>query len=190
MVNPISAAPIFVDLTRGREERRRQVAIKACLTALIALALFASAGAAIFAFFGITVPAFQIVGGLIFTLSSIKELTGETHAKEGSASAGMDPAVVPIGIPLIAGAGAISTVMMLAGQAQGKLHQAALGTAILLNIAATLIVLLAAPFIVRRMGASGQEIMAKIMALLTAVIGVQFILDGATTVVKELMKVS
>lgn len=188
MVNPVSAAPIFVELTRRQESRRRQVAIRACLAAGAAMLLFATAGGAIFTFFGITVPAFKIVGGLIFTIGSIRELTGEHQPREAVATEGNDPAVVPIGIPLIAGAGALSTVMMLAGQARGHMHQLALGGAILANVLLTLVIFFAAPFIVRRLGENGQEIMGKVMALLTAVIGVQFILDGGTEVISELIR--
>lgn len=186
MVNPVSAAPIFVDLTKHQEELRRRIAIRACLTALATLALFATAGGAIFTFFGITVPAFKIVGGLIFTISSIKELEGGRNRDQEAVEG--DPAVVPIGIPLIAGAGAISTVMVLAGQARATPHQIALAIAIGLNILATLVVFLLAPQLVRKMGPSGREIMSKVMALLTAVIGVQFIIDGGTAVIADLMK--
>jgi len=187
MVNPISAAPIFVELTRSHAERRRQMAIKACLAAAAALFLFATAGGAIFSFFGITVAAFKIVGGLIFTIGSVRELLGDAAEKSAGEDRMADPSIVPIGIPLIAGAGAISTVMMLSGQARDRLHQAALLGAIGANIIAALIVLLLAPTIVRRLGHSGQEILSKVMALLTAVIGVQFILDGSTMVITQLM---
>jgi multiple antibiotic resistance protein len=188
MVNPVSAAPIFVDLTKRQQERRRQIAIRSSLAAAAALFLFATAGGAIFSFFGITVPAFQIVGGLIFTISSIKELEGGRSREQDQPLEEADPAIVPIAIPLIAGAGALSTVMMLAGQAKGHLHQIALGSAIALNIIATLVVFLLAPTVVKKMGHAGQEIMSKVMALLTAVIGVQFIIDGGTTVIAELVK--
>ncbi|PYQ36240.1 MAG: hypothetical protein DMF55_05530, partial [Acidobacteria bacterium] len=69
VINPISAAPIFVALTLGSRDRRR-AAFRACLTAAVVLAVFAAAGGAIFSFFGITVPAFQIAGGILFTLMS------------------------------------------------------------------------------------------------------------------------
>lgn len=188
MVNPISAAPIFVELTRSHADRRRQMAIKACLAAAAALFLFATAGGAIFTFFGITVAAFKIVGGLIFTIGSVRELLGDAAERSAGEDMTADPSIVPIGIPLIAGAGAISTVMMLSGQARDRLHQVALMGAIGLNIVMALVVLLLAPTIVKRLGHSGQEILSKVMALLTAVIGVQFILDGASMVLMELMK--
>ncbi|MBI1757302.1 MAG: MarC family protein [Fimbriimonas ginsengisoli] len=188
MVNPISAAPIFVELTRGQERARRRTAWRASLTALTALILFATAGGAIFSFFGITVPAFQIVGGLLFSISSIRALQGLREGGDEHVEEGADPSVVPIGIPLIAGAGAISTVMVLAGQAPGRMHQVALAAAILANIALTLMILLAAPSVVARISPSAQNVISKIMGLLTAVIGVQFIINGGTAVIVELMR--
>ena len=76
MVNPISAAPVFVQMTHAQAERRKVTATRASLAAFVALVLFATAGGAVFAFFGITVPAFHIAGGLLFTLSSLRTLQG------------------------------------------------------------------------------------------------------------------
>jgi multiple antibiotic resistance protein len=99
VINPISAAPIFVAMT----------------AAAAVMAVFAAAGGAIFAFFGITVPAFQIAGGVIFAAISVRTLqNGEKEAYVGESA---DPSIVPLGIPVIAGPGAITTVMVLVGQA-------------------------------------------------------------------------
>jgi multiple antibiotic resistance protein len=189
VINPISAAPIFVGLTEGTPERRRSAAVRACVASLIVLAIFAAAGGFIFSFFGITVPAFQIAGGLLFTLMSIRTLQ-DGDDKELPDEEKADPSIVPIGIPTIAGPGAISTVMVLVGQAQDAMHRAALGAAIGANILLTLVILLAAPSIVARIGATGQRIVAKIMGLITAVIGIQFIINGVTAVLTEILKTS
>jgi multiple antibiotic resistance protein len=188
MINPISAAPMFVSLTKTRARQRKRTAFKASITALITLGLFATAGGAILSFFGITVPAFQIAGGILFLISSLRVLQGMPEHEGTENDGGLDPAVVPIGIPLIAGAGSISTVMVLEGQARTNLDQVALGGAILINAVLTLIILLAAPKLVSRLGDSGQSVMSKIMGLLTAVIGVQFILNGIGTVILGLMR--
>ncbi len=189
VINPISAAPIFVMLTEGRDKpARRRVALRASLAALLTLALFAAAGGAIFAFFGITVPAFQIAGGVLFTAMSLRTLReGREDVPEDEAARG-DPSIVPLGIPLIAGPGAISTVMVLIGQAQSGAARLALGAALLLNIALTLLILLAAPAIVAAIGETGQKIVAKIMGLITVVIGIQFVINGATTVIVSILK--
>jgi multiple antibiotic resistance protein len=188
IINPISAAPIFVTLTDGPGIDRKKSAWRTSLSAGLTLALFAVAGGAIFAFFGITVAAFQIAGGILFLLMSIQALLSDKPdtVEEGPNQA--DPSIVPLGIPLIAGPGAISTVMVLVGQARDTFHRVALAGAITLNIVLTLFVLLLSPWIVRKMGATGQRIVAKVMGLITAVIGVQFIINGSTTVVTEILK--
>lgn len=186
VVNPIAAAPIFVALTKGSEAgQRRSVAIRATATALAAMLLFSLAGSAIFTFFHITVPAFQIAGGILFLMMAIKALEG-TDEREAEITPG-DPAVVPLGIPLIAGAGALSTVTVLAGQAPGAMHRLALGGAITLTALVTLAVLLAAPLVVGKLGVAGQTIISKLMGLLEAVIGVQFMINGVSTIVLDLI---
>jgi multiple antibiotic resistance protein len=157
------------------------------MAAALILGIFALAGGAIFAFFGITLPAFQIAGGILFTSIGLSTLREDDHADErAEATTGtrsrQDPSIVPLGMPLIAGPGAISTVMVLVGQARDGGHRIALALAIAANILLTLVFLLAAPALVRRIGPTGQRIVSKIMGLITAVIGVQFVLNGVETV--------
>jgi multiple antibiotic resistance protein len=187
IINPISAAPIFVAMTDGNREGRRKSAWTVSMASGLTLGLFALAGGAIFAFFGITVPAFQIAGGLLFTLMSIGPLLkGDDDVVEDKKPA--DPSIVPLAIPMIAGPGAISTVMVLVGQAQDPSRRLALGVAIGINIVLTLITLLLSPLIVRKLGNNGQRISAKVFALITAVIGIQFIINGGTTVFVDILK--
>ena len=186
IINPISAAPIFVAMTQGGIDRRK-TAWRTSISAGITLAIFAAMGGAIFAFFGITVPAFQIAGGILFTLISVQTLmNGKEEISEDDA--GSDPSIVPLGIPMIAGPGAISTVMVLIGQAQDGFRLFALGAAILVNIILTLWILLASPWIVRRLGVTGQKITAKVMGLITLVIGVQFVINGSASVFTAILK--
>ena len=186
VINPISAAPVFVALTPGfSPAARRRAALRASAAAAAVLALFALAGGAIFNFFGITVPAFQIAGGLLFTLMGIRTLqTGREEVEDPEEHP--DPSIVPLGIPLIAGPGAISTVMVLVGQASHSGHRAALAGAIAANVLLTVVILFLAPAIVAWLGLTGQKIVSKIMGLLTAVIGVQFILNGLGTFLRGL----
>lgn len=190
VINPIEAAPIFVMLTAGRPEERHRAALKACLAAAVILAVFAAAGGAIFAFFGITLPAFQIAGGILFTIMGMSTLQQDEPESRAAAATRGDPSVVPIGMPLIAGPGAISTVMVLVGQARDGFHRLALAGAIAANIVLTLAILLAAPWLVSRIGETGQRIVSKIMGLIAAVIGVQFVLNGIETVALAILKAS
>ena len=187
VINPISAAPIFVEATRRFPKQRHSIAVRACLAAAVILAVFAAAGGAIFSFFGITVPAFQIAGGMLFTIISLREVQGERHVPSEDDDAS-DPSVVPLGIPVIAGPGAISAVMVLIGQTQSGVQRAALGAAIAANIVLTLLILLAAPAIVSKIGETGQRIVSKIMGLITAVIGIQFVLNGISSVLTDIIR--
>ena len=186
IINPISTAPIFVALTGGGIDRKK-TAWRTSISAGITLAVFAAMGGAIFSFFGITVPAFQIAGGILFTLMSVQTLLNGKQEVTEEAD-GSDPSIVPLGIPMIAGPGAISTVMVLVGQAQDAFRLIALGTAIFVNIVLTLVILLASPWIVRTLGITGQKITAKIMGLITLVIGVQFVINGSVAVFTEILK--
>ncbi len=188
VINPVEAAPIFVSLTAGRPQERRRAALKACLAAAVILAVFAATGGAIFSIFGITLPAFQIAGGILFTIMGLTTLHTDDHEPRAAGPSRGDPSVVPIGMPLIAGPGAISTVMVLVGQARDGFHRAALALAIALNIILTLAILLAAPWLVARIGENGQRIVSKIMGLICAVIGVQFVLNGVETVALAILR--
>lgn len=189
VVNPISGAPVFVSLTAHlRHAERQRAAVRAVLTGLATLAIFSAAGGAIFSFFGITVPAFQITGGILFALMSLRALEhGHEEVPETSAP-GRDPSIVPVGIPLIAGPGAISTVMVLVGQAGGASHRLALAGALVATLSVTLAILLAAPAITRRLGETGMKITNKVMALITAVIGIQFVINGTTAVAVQILR--
>ena len=188
VINPISAAPIFVALAPGTAAERRRMALKACLAAVAILAVFAAAGGAIFAFFQITVPAFQIAGGVLFTMIALREMNDEGRQVSREDAEKLDPSIVPLGIPVIAGPGAISAMMVLVGQAQDARHRIGLGVALGVSLALTLAILLAAPAIVEKIGKTGQRVVAKVMGLVTVVIGVQFILNGLTTVLTSIIR--
>lgn len=188
VINPIEAAPIFVSMTRGAPGERRRVAIRASLAAALILALFALTGGAIFGLFGITLPAFQIAGGILFTTMGLTTLGNDDRPDRADVPSRGDPSIVPLGMPLIAGPGAISTVMVLVGQARDGGHRMALALAIGANILLTLLILLAAPAIVSRIGETGQRIVSKIMGLITAVIGVQFVLNGVEAVALAILR--
>jgi multiple antibiotic resistance protein len=187
LVDPLAAIPSFLAITVGADPaRRRRTALKAALTCFIVLTCFAVGGQLIFRLFGITLPAFEIAGGVILLLigldmlqarrSATQEATGDTE--EGATKE--DAGIVPLGIPMLAGPGAISTVMVLVGQAPSLLHWE-MG-AILGSIGLTSLVsygVLAGAGQVRRvLGETGIRILVRIMGLLLVALAMQFFVNG------------
>jgi multiple antibiotic resistance protein len=192
VIDPIAAAPVFTSITRGESRAAvRRIAVRACAVALVVLALFAVSGAFVFRLFGITIDAFRIGGGIVFLLIGIPMLTGagsHGHAEAEDAAKKGDPSVVPLGVPLIAGPGAITTIMLLMGQSQGMLQTAALFAALFVAIVATSAVLVVAPAIMGRLGSSGLELVTRVMGLIVVVIGVQFVIDGARPIAVDILR--
>jgi multiple antibiotic resistance protein len=167
---------------------RASIVLLASISCVAVLTVFLLAGNYIFSFFGITVPAFQIAGGILFVAMAFRTLEEDDEELPGKKPVRGDPSIVLLGIPLIAGPGAISTVMVLMGQAQDGMRRAAIATAIVVNLLLTFLILVAAPAITARIGETGQKIVAKIMGLISTVIGVQFIMNGVKTVLVEILK--
>src|ERR1700761_7550605 len=129
LVDPFAALPTFLAVTSGQDARkRRRTARKASLTAFVVLTAFAIAGTYIFRMFGITLPAFEIAGGVILLLIGLDMLeakrspTQESSGETAEAASKEDVGIVPMGIPMLAGPGAITSVMVLVGQAQNRLQ--------------------------------------------------------------------
>ena len=189
LVDPFAAIPAFLAITAGADRKRQQrMARRGALTCLIVLTTFALAGKLIFRMFGITLPAFEIAGGLILLLIGLDMLearrspTQETHGDTEEATAKEDAGIVPLGIPMLAGPGAISSVMVLVGQVP-TLVGWQMGT-ILASIAFTALVtywVLAAAGKVRQvMGETGIRILVRIMGLLLVALAMQFFVNGMT----------
>lgn len=188
VIDPIAVAPVFTTVTQGRtREQARRIAMRACLVALIVLLVFAVSGAFLFRLFGITLDAFRIGGGIVFLLIGLPMLGSRQESKTVSSSAD-DPSVVPLGVPLIGGPGAITTVMLLMGQSTSKLHTTAFFAALVAAIGATFGFLLVAPTLIRKVGNGGTELITKVMGLIIVVIGVQFVIDGLKPIAIEVLQ--
>ena len=170
------------------QARRKRMARKAALTCFIVLTSFALGGQLIFRMFGITLPAFEIAGGLILLLIGLDMLeakrspTQEAMGDTEEASLKEDAGIVPLGIPMLAGPGAISSVMVLVGQVPTLWHWE-MG-AILGSIALTSLVsywVLAGAGRVRKvLGETGIRILVRIMGLLLVALAMQFFVNGLT----------
>jgi multiple antibiotic resistance protein len=189
MIDPLGVAPVFVAMTdRFDGRRRRNTAVKACLLALLVLIVFTLGGGLIFRAFGITIDSLRIAGGILFFVTALPMLTGaHRHAASSEGELHTDPSIVPIGIPLICGPGAISTVMVLTGQQSTALHTVAFFAALCGALALTALVLVVSPRIVRLAGRSGIEVITKVMGLIVCAIGIQFVIDGVRPVLLEIL---
>jgi len=186
IVNPIGNIPLFVALTEDyTPELKRRVIIKTCLTTFAVLTGFGVFGQFVFIVYGITIPAFKIAGGLLLFSVAFSMMQGQrskTRISEEESQEAMDKeeiGVVPLGIPLFAGPGAITTVMIYISYSTGDVFDLA---SVFVSIIATTIIsyflLKYSHAIFGRMGRSGALAFSRIMGLLLAAVAVSFVLSG------------
>lgn len=189
LVDPFAAIPSFLAITEGVDaKRRKRMARKATLTCFIVLASFALAGQLIFSIFGITLPAFEIAGGLILLLIGLDMLearrspTQEAQGDTEEAAAKEDAGIVPLGIPMLAGPGAISSVMVLVGPVPQLWHwqMGAILGSIAITCLASYWVLAGAGRVRAVLGETGIRILVRIMGLLLVALAMQFFVNGLT----------
>lgn len=185
VINPLGAIPIFITLTPGEDMVARQKIAKAASfssTLILLLALFA--GEWMLAFFGISVSSFRVGGGILILLMAISMLhaqlspTIQTKEEAEESDRKQDIAIVPFSTPLLAGPGAISTVVLEAHKGSGVGHYASISLAIILVGACIWAALHLAPLISQRLGKTGINIFTRIMGLILAAIAVEFIANG------------
>ncbi len=182
IVNPLGAVPIFVVLTSEATQAERKKIIRVALLAVAIILLMALYfGQAILDFFGITISSFRVGGGILILLMAIAMLQAKVspaaHTEE-ELEAGESVAVVPLAIPLLAGPGAISTVILYAHRGHGTLHYALASLDILLVVLTLGLVFLLVPWITRYVSQTGINIFTRIMGLILAAIAVEFIANG------------
>jgi len=185
IVNPIGAIPVFIGLTSNwTDKQRNQTADVAALATTIILLLAAFTGVYILKFFGISLASFQVAGGILLLLMAISMLHAKlsrakhTPIEAEEAEDMKSIAVVPIAIPLLAGPGSISTVILYAHYSQ-KIQDKILlsGTIILVGIIVWITLRMAVP-IGTKLGATGVNIAVRILGLILAAISVEFMAAG------------
>ncbi|WP_131835421.1 MarC family protein [Ancylobacter aquaticus] len=187
VIDPIGLAPLFLAVTSdltGAE--RRLVALRSAAIALAILVAFGLVGAPLLAALGITLPAFRIAGGLLLFAISFEMVFGRRTERKFDASevAQRDKllrtlAVFPLAIPLMAGPGAITAMLLLAGEARGDLRLLALLFIITaLVIGSCLAVFLAARHVDKLLGITGNVILSRLLGIVLAALAVQFVIDG------------
>ncbi len=185
VVDPFTAVPIFLTVTRNNTElERRRTARRASIAALLILAVFALAGGLLFKFFGVTLAAFKIAGGLLLLLMAIDMLRAQPsrtrsspeETEEGTLKE--DVAIFPLATPLLAGPGSIATTMVSWARSTAWWQT----LPVLLSIALTCFIaywlLRSASVIDRWLGQTGMNVLNRIMGLVLAAIAMQFIIDG------------
>jgi multiple antibiotic resistance protein len=192
VVDPIAVVPLFISLTpNDSADRRREMATRACLVAWGILVAFAIGGSVFFRLLGITIGAFKVAGGLLLLLTAIDQLraqparTRTTIEEQHEGIKKEDISVVPLGMPLLAGPGAIATTMVLIGRAQNLMERLIVFGAVTFAVGSSFLALLSAERIVRRLGTTGRLILERLSGLVLASIAVQFVLNGAAEVWRQ-----
>jgi MarC family membrane protein len=184
IVDPIAAVPSYLVVTQNETPaERKRTALRACVAMALLLIVFAAAGRFIFQAFGITLPAFRIAGGLILWLVALDMVRARRSTHEGKeelseGQAKEDVAVTPLAIPMLAGPGAISTVMVLAGEIRSVMHGVVVYGAIAVTAAVSYVTLRLGERLIALMGQTGIRVMTRIMGLMLAAVATQFIITG------------
>ena len=182
VIDPPGLVPLFIALTTGMDTaHRRKLAQRACIIAAVLLTLFGLFGEQLLSFIGISMPAFRIAGGILLFLTALDMLfERRTQRREGQhPDPNHDPSVFPLATPLIAGPGAIATMILLMGQAgeDWTLRLAVLGLLYGMILATFLFLLASAP-LERLLGRTGTVVITRLLGMLLAALSVQFVIDG------------
>ncbi len=196
VINPASASFIFAGATAGMEPSRlRRAAFKASLTATLAMLTFALLGRLLFNFFGFTALAMRFVGGILVMYSAMGMLYGQDpHVQDSGQDASAesrrsqdDLAVIPLGIPMLAGPGTISTVMgLIAGLSITE--DLVVVAAIIVNGWVCHMFLLQSRRVVAHLGSTGTKVVTKLMGLILAAVAMQFLINGVKGVALEIQQ--
>jgi multiple antibiotic resistance protein len=182
VIDPIGLSPMFIAITRGMSTRaRRAIAIRSCMVAVGLLTMFGLAGEAVLGFLGISLSAFRIAGGILLFLTALDMLfERRTQRRQGQADAphADDPSVFPLAMPLIAGPGAIATMILLTGSAGSSAGIAMVhGVMLAVILVVFLLFLLAGPM-EKMLGPVGINVVTRLLGMLLAALSVQFVIDG------------
>ena len=194
VINPLGITPIFVAMTEKYDsETRSKIARKGIITGSIILIVFTLLGSIIFQFYGITVEAFQIMGGVIFFRSGMRMLdakVGRSRTTESEREEFKDTdeiAISPIGVPLITGPGAITGVVILSGKAPTNFSVLVLLFSVIISMFIFYFILKAGNYIGQKIGIAGMRVIERMMGLILMVIAVQFIINGIETIANRII---
>jgi len=191
-LDPPGLAPIFLSVTDGMtKEQRRGVAIRACLIAFTILLFFGFGGELLLQALGVGLPAFRIAGGILLfyiAFEMIFERRSERKRETAQSAITLDHvrnvAAFPLAIPLMAGPGAITAVILLAGRAAGDpVLQISLVAVIAVGVATCFLAFLAATRVAKLLGVTGNIVLTRLLGVILAALAVQFAVDGISALV-------
>ncbi len=181
VMDPIGTAPVFLSLTHDRTARdARRAAVAASTGALGVVLVFAVFGQVVLSYLHVSLASLSIAGGLLLMLVSLEMLQGHSHTPEEGAGI----ALVPLATPLLAGPGAIATIMVLVRQQHGTSATAGVYAGIVATVIAIGAVLLLAERLAKWIPPAILHLMTRIFGFLLAAIAVQLVVDGATTLAR------
>ena len=184
VIDPIGLTPLFVALTKGANpHHRRGVALRASGIGAALLMAFAVFGEAVLEFIGISMAAFQIAGGILLLLTALDMLfERRTKRREEKVSDMPDPSVFPLATPLIAGPGAIATVILLMGQTNDMVGAISVIGVMLAVVIIVFLFFATGTFLERILGTIGIEVTTRLLGMLLAALSIQFMINGIQTV--------
>ena len=187
VADPVFLSALFLGITNGMgQQQRREVALRASIIAFCILLAAGLGGAKLLELLGISLSAFRIAGGLLL-LSSAAEMVFDRRSQRLQATAEQaisvdhvkNIAAFPLAIPLMAGPGAITAMILLAGRADGRIdHLVSLYVVAALVMAACFVCFLMAERISKLMGITGRAVMTRLLGIILAALAVQFVIDG------------
>jgi multiple antibiotic resistance protein len=194
VVDAPAAVPLFMSMTRSdSDEYRRRTAFRAALAAGIVLASFGALGGIIFRVLGISLGAFRIAGGVLLFLLAVDMLRAQpsrqrtSPEEEAEGVDSPDVSIFPLAIPMLAGPGATSTVMVLVSRAERVWQYVVVFGAVVLTALVAYGFLRAAIDVERRLGRTGMNVLQRVMGLILAATAVQFIVEGVSNVLPTVM---
>ncbi len=191
VIDPIGLAPIFAAITHGGSaEYRLRMAVRGTFIAGVILLVFVLGGDVLLRLLGIGMPAFQIAGGLLLFLVAVdmvfvrqSGIRSTTEREQREAKQKQDISVFPLAFPLIAGPGALTTVLLMSGKYGQQQYATAIVLAVVLIVLVfALIALLQADRIMRFMGETGANVVTRLFGVILTALAVQYVLDGITAV--------
>ncbi len=191
VVDPFGVVPIFLAITARDPLKARQMAMRSCLVGCGLLLFFAFFGGLIFKVFAVTLSAFRVAGGILLLITALDMLRGRMSQTKTSPEEELegaqkeDVAVVPLAMPLLAGPGAIATVMVLMSRGRGLVTAIPVVISIVLTFVASYYILRAAGLVQRVLGQTGVAILQRLMGLILAAIAVQFVAEGGRDLIRS-----